>query len=98
MGAALAIETGKSALVEGVESQWLPVERQSLAERADAATKAQDLPWRTRMTDIWQFSEDRVDQMETERAADALNAQLAQPALQPTPTQAPMMPNVEPPA
>jgi hypothetical protein len=98
MGAALAIETGQSSLVEGVESQWLPVERQSLAERADAATKAQDLPWRTRMTDIWQFSEDRVDQMETERAADALNAQLAQPAPQAAPAQAPMMPNVEPPA
>jgi hypothetical protein len=79
MGAALAIETGASAPVEGVESKWLPVERQSLQERADAATKAQDLPWRTRMTDIWQFSEDRVDKMETERAADVLNASLALP-------------------
>lgn len=81
MGAALAIETGASEPVDDVESLWLPVERQSLAERADAATKATDLPWRTRMTDIWQFSADRVDQMETERADDALQAaSLAPPA------------------
>jgi hypothetical protein len=84
LGAALAIEQGSDTIVEGVEVSWLPVERQSLAERADAATKAQDLPWRTRMTDIWQFSADRVDAMETERAADALNAALATaPTFQP---------------
>lgn len=77
LGAALAIEQGSADVVEGVEVSWLPVERQSLAERADAATKAQDLPWRTRMTDIWQFSADRVDAMESERAADALNNALA---------------------
>ena len=80
MGAALAIEQGLSSVVEDVEALWHPVERQSLAERADAATKAQDLPWRTRMTDIWGYSADRVDAMETERAADALNAALAFPA------------------
>lgn len=79
LGAALAIERGERSIVEGVEISWLPVERQSLQERADAATKAQDLPWRTRMTDIWQYSADRVDDMESERAADALNAALAQP-------------------
>lgn len=84
MGAALAIEQGSSSIIDDVEVLWLPVERQSLAERADAATKAQDLPWRTRMTDIWQFSADRVDQMESERASDALNAALAFPA-QPAP-------------
>lgn len=79
MGAALAIERGAIDIVDDVEVLWLPVERQSLAERADAATKAQDLPWRTRMTDIWQFSADRVDKMESERAMDALTASLAAP-------------------
>ncbi len=83
MGAALAIESGARVPVEGVESQWQPVERRSLAERADAATKAQDLPWRTRMTDIWGYSADRVDQMESERAADALVASLSQPPIPP---------------
>jgi len=54
-----------------VVTKWLPAERQSLAERADAASKAQDLPWRTRMEEIWQFSGEEVDRMEAERAADA---------------------------
>lgn len=88
MGAALAIEQNLDAPVEDVETLWLPVERRSLQERADAATKAQDIPWRDRMTDIWQFSADRIDRMEANRAADALNAsmfmQSAQPPQQPT--------------
>lgn len=79
MGASLAIERSQSVLVDDVEVLWLPVERQSLTERADAATKAQDLPWRTRMESIWQFSADQVDKMETERAQDALTTQLTAP-------------------
>lgn len=79
MGAALAIEQGSDVPIEGVEVTWEPVERRSLQERADAATKAQDLPWRTRMLDIWGYSADRVDAMESERAADALVAGLSQP-------------------
>lgn len=87
LGAALAIERGEPDVIDDVEVSWLPVERQSLAERADAATKAQDLPWRTRMTDIWQFSADRVDDMESERAADALNNALSlAPTFQPPQT------------
>lgn len=87
LGGALAIERGERDIVEGVEVSWLPVERQSLAERADAAAKAQDLPWRTRMTDIWQYGADRVDDMESERAADALNNALSlAPTFQPPQT------------
>lgn len=79
MGAALAIESGADMPVEGVEALWQPVERRSLAERADAATKAQDLPWRTRMRDIWGYSAEAVDAMESERASDALVASLTEP-------------------
>lgn len=79
MGAALAIENGLDTPVDDVESLWFPVERQSLTERADAAMKALDLPWRSRMLKIWQFSADEVDQMESERAADMLNASLQYP-------------------
>lgn len=79
MGAALAIENGQDTPIDDVESLWFPVERQSLTERADAAMKAQDLPWRSRMLKIWQFSAEEVDQMETERAADMLNASLMYP-------------------
>lgn len=55
-----------------MEVLWAPPERLSLSERADAASKAQDLPWRTRMSDIWQFSPQQIDRMEAERAMDVL--------------------------
>jgi hypothetical protein len=80
MGAALAIERGESAIVTDVESLWLPPEHQSLAERADAATKAVDLPWRYRMKHIWGFSDDQIDKMEAERTSELLlQASLAAP-------------------
>jgi hypothetical protein len=79
LGAALAIENGFDMPVEGVECLWEPAERRSLQERADAASKAQDVPWRDRMTDIWGYTADRVDKMESNRAADALNASLSAP-------------------
>ncbi len=58
---------------------WKPAERESLAARLDAATKAvtAQVPWRTIMTDIIGFSPQRVDQMQAERADDQiLQAQL----------------------
>lgn len=55
-----------------MEVLWAPPERLSLSERADAASKAQDLPWRTRMSDIWQFSPQQIDRMEAERTMDVL--------------------------
>lgn len=80
MGAALAIENGSSKIVDGIESLFIPVKSQSLAERADAASKlAPILPWRTIATDVLGYSADRVDQMETERATDALMTSLALP-------------------
>ena len=57
-----------------VQTQWAPAERQSLAEKFDALTKSGDLPWRRRMTDILGYSADVVDQMEIERARDAVLA------------------------
>jgi Phage portal protein, SPP1 Gp6-like len=79
MGAALAIETGSDTIIDGIESLWKETDETSLTEKADAASKAHDLPWRTRMTYIWGFTEERVDQMELERAEDALNASLMSP-------------------
>lgn len=68
--------------VDEVVAKWLPAERQSLNERADAATKAkEDLPWRTRLESIWQFSGEQIDRMEVERAADAMHAALMTPRL-----------------
>jgi hypothetical protein len=59
-----------------MECLWAPPERFSLAERADAASKAiaGGVPWRTVMTDIWQFSPQAVDRMEAERVTDSFLA------------------------
>ncbi len=55
-----------------MEPMWQPAERFSLTERSQASSQAQDVPWRTRMRRIWQFSPDEVTEMEVERATDAL--------------------------
>jgi hypothetical protein len=60
-----------------VTTLWLPPERLSLSERADAASKATDIPWATKMTDIWQFSPEQVQRMEAERLNDALVSGIA---------------------
>lgn len=58
----------------GLSMLWQPTDRPSLAERADAASKATDLPWRSKMIHIWGFSPAEVDEMESQRAADLLFA------------------------
>lgn len=57
-----------------MEVRWKSPENFSLAERYDAASKAQaaGVPWRTVMTEILQFSETQVARMEAERSADLL--------------------------
>lgn len=66
-----------------IEVLWAPAERRSLAERADAASKAQDIPWRSRMIHVWGFTPSQVDQMEVERTQDALVDALASAASEP---------------
>jgi hypothetical protein len=85
IGLAMALEAGEREPREDVDTQWMPVDRPSLQERADASSKAQDVPWRTRMTDIWQFPADQVDRMELERAADLLDEALRNPVPPVTP-------------
>lgn len=59
-----------------MEVLWSPPERFTLAERYDAATKAQaaGVPWRTVMQSVLQFSPQDVERMEAERATDTLLA------------------------
>lgn len=66
---------------------WAPVERFSLAERADAAVKAKasGLPQRTIYSDIWGYGPKDLQRLEAERLDDLL---LAPPA----PGQAPQIP------
>jgi hypothetical protein len=59
-----------------MEIIWADPARRSLAERADAAAKAQagGLTWRAIMETVWQFSPQKIARMEAERASDALRA------------------------
>lgn len=58
-----------------LEPIWKPAERYSLAERADANSKFQDLPFRSRMQLIGQFSPAEIAEMEVERSGEAILTQ-----------------------
>jgi hypothetical protein len=59
----------------GLDTIWAPPEHLSMAERADAASKAGgDIPRRSRLIHIWGFSPDEADRMMTEWADDQLLA------------------------
>jgi len=62
-----------------MEIVWASPERFSLAERYDAASKAQaaGVPWRTVMADVLQFSPQQIERMASERAAEAFLAAAA---------------------
>lgn len=59
-----------------MEVLWSPPERFTLAERYDAASKAQaaGVPWQTVMASVLQFGPQEIERMMAERAADALLA------------------------
>lgn len=60
-----------------MEVIWAPPERRSLSEKADAASKALagGMTWRATMQDVWGLSPAEIDEMERERAAEALAAE-----------------------
>jgi hypothetical protein len=60
-----------------MEIMWAPPERWSLAERADAATKAINggLSRRAVLEDVWQKTPTQIEQIEADTAAEALMAQ-----------------------
>jgi len=58
-----------------LEPLWKPAERYSLAERADANVKFADVPFRSRMSLIAQFSPAEIEEMEAEKASESLIAQ-----------------------
>lgn len=74
-----------------LEPLWKPAERYSMSERADANTKFQDVPFRSRMKLIGQFSPAEVAEMEMERAGETLLTEAllgAQTPPEPTPPEA----------
>ncbi len=61
-----------------LEAIWAGAERLSLAEKADAASKAQnDMPRRTRLIKIWQLPASEADQIMSEWEDEQLAQQLA---------------------
>lgn len=61
-----------------LEAIWAGAERLSLAEKADAASKAQnDMPRRTRLIKIWQIPPGEADQIMSEWEDEQLAQQLA---------------------
>lgn len=64
-----------------MEVLWADPQRFTLNEKTNAAVQAQaaGVPWRTRMSEIMQFSPQQIERMESERAADAMMAALAAP-------------------
>ena len=55
-----------------LEPIWDSPERYSLSERADANSKFQDVPFRSRMSLVGQFSPAEISEMEVERAGEAI--------------------------
>ena len=76
-----------------LEPLWKPAERYSLSERADANSKFQDVPFRSRMELVGQFSPAQIDQMEVERAGESLLTEALLGA--PVATEAPTEPQPE---
>ena len=57
-----------------LEPLWKPAERYSLAERADANSKFQDIPFGSRMALVGQFSPAEIEEMESERRGEQILA------------------------
>lgn len=58
-----------------ITTLWAPIERFSLAERYDAASKAAGIvPWESIMVDILQYPPDALPRLRAQRAEDALLA------------------------
>lgn len=69
---------------------WEPEVRYSLAERADAASKAgTDIPWAEKMTSIWQYPPEKVAEMQAAHDAEVEAATPPPPVVIPPPALVP---------
>lgn len=70
------------AALEDIEILWAPLERRSLAERADASSKAvADMPRHARLTHIWDLPPALAKQYDDEMTAAAAEAAEQDPAV-----------------
>lgn len=66
-------EDAERSAFGAIEAIFASPERHSLAERADAASKAQqDFPWEDKLSEIWQLPPDVIKRMRANRMADVL--------------------------
>lgn len=74
---------------ELIEIVWRPAERYSLSEKADALMKYKtgEVPWRSRMIEVGQFTPRQVARMETERMEDSVLYAPTSPAPPPNPVE-----------
>lgn len=70
----LALAYSGKSLDGELQAMWGPTERFSLQERGVAAVAAKNsgMPWRSRMSEVWQHPPATVARMERERRADLL--------------------------
>lgn len=61
----------------GAEIDWREPEHRSLAERADAYTKLQDLPWQVKAALVLGMTPREIDRAEAQRAGELLDQALA---------------------
>ncbi len=101
MRLAAKVAGGDNTVAEDAEVVWKDPENHSIAELADAAVKKDTagVPWRQNMVDLG-YTDQQIDQMEVDRAADALlaPAPVVQPVLggQPGASGAPGAPGAAP--
>lgn len=77
--------------VSKIEPMWAPVERYSLSEKAEASSKATNLPIEVIWTDIWQYDPADVPRLRQLRGADLLTNPVTPPAGQPGGTGVPQV-------
>jgi hypothetical protein len=74
--------------VDSLQLEWEQVELRTLAEKADAASKATDWPMRTKLRKIWGMSPDEAERVEQERMDDIMAGLINQPTEAPVTAQA----------
>jgi hypothetical protein len=80
------------APVDKITVDWVPAERYSLAERAQADSLSTSLPWAQKMRLIWGLDPNEVAIASAQRSSDAMLAALALPQAPPPAPKAPIPP------
>lgn len=67
------------ASIRALQTNWMPAERFSLTEKAQADSLTKTLTWRQRQESIWQMDPGQIKQAESDRLSDAMLAPMLTP-------------------